>query len=702
MQNSWSSEKAKEYVDRYGQEWGQDLALRTYLTLLLGANTNLVLHGGGNTSVKTLSRNILGENVPVLFVKASGYDMASLGPDGYTGLDLAHLKRLRALPDLCDEEMRNEFRTHRVRAQSAAPSIETLVHAFLPKKFIDHTHADAILALTNQSHGRERIEEALGPGVLILDYVKPGFRLAKAAAEAFEAHPGSRAMIWMHHGLICWGETPQESYETTVDLITRAENYLARKTAVTLRPMITTSTPQAEERLAEVAPIIRGILAQPSGDQDRPFVRCILQPLSDRSTLEFVDSEQGKTLALTPPLTADHLIRTKPLPLWVDDPQYSDIEAFRKQFAGAVAKYASDYDAYIERNASRIPPGISRMDHLPRVILLPGLGAICAGRSAEAAAVVRDITAHTLPVKLQISAMGEYRTVPESDLFDMEYRSLQQAKLGNIPPLPLERTVALVTGAAGAIGSGIADELLAQGCHVALADLDLPNLNPLVAGLKETHGDRVLGTELDVTSAESVSRCFETVIRTWGGIDLVVANAGLAMVSPLTSLDLEGFRKLQRVNVEGTLLVLAESGRHFRLQGTGGDIVLISTKNVFAPGAKFGAYSATKAAAHQLARIASQEMADIGVRVNMVAPDAVFSHGGRKSGLWAAVGPDRMAARGLSAQELEDYYRNRNLLKARVTARHVANAVLFFATRQTPTTGATIPVDGGLPDATPR
>jgi NAD(P)-dependent dehydrogenase (short-subunit alcohol dehydrogenase family) len=283
----------------------------------------------------------------------------------------------------------------------------------------------------------------------------------------------------------------------------------------------------------------------------------------------------------------------------------------------------------------------------------------------------------------------------------MEYHTLQQAKLRR-EDLPLTRQVALVTGAAGAIGSAISQELLQQGCHVAVTDLPGHQLDSLAAELQTAFGGRALGVPLDVTDPDSVKAGFESIIRTWGGVDLVVVNAGAALVASLEELNVESFRKLERVNTEGTLLLLSEAGRHFRLQGTGGDIVLVSTKNVFAPGAKFGAYSATKAAAYQLARIASQEMAEIGVRVNMVAPDAIFSHGGRKSGLWAEVGPERMRARGLDEKGLEEYYRQRNLLKATITAKHVANAVLFFATRQTPTTGATIPVDGGLPDATPR
>ncbi len=262
--------------------------------------------------------------------------------------------------------------------------------------------------------------------------------------------------------------------------------------------------------------------------------------------------------------------------------------------------------------------------------------------------------------------------------------------------------IAIVTGAAGAIGSAIADALLAHGCHVVVTDLPGERLAQLVHDLKAIYGNRVTGVEMDVTDGASVKSGFDAVSVTWGGIDLVIVNAGAAMVCSLDEMALESFQRLERINIDGALLVLAESSRRFKTQGTGGDIVMISTKNVFAPGARFGAYSATKAAAHQLARIASLEMAETDVRVNMVAPDAVFSHGVRRSGLWAEVGPDRMKARGLSEEQLEEYYRNRNLLKAKVTADHVARAVLFFATRQTPTTGATLPVDGGLPDATPR
>jgi rhamnose utilization protein RhaD (predicted bifunctional aldolase and dehydrogenase)/NAD(P)-dependent dehydrogenase (short-subunit alcohol dehydrogenase family) len=702
MENRWSDGKASQFIEKYGMQLGQDLALGLYAASLIGAEDKLVLHGGGNSSVKTVHTNLLGERLDAIYVKASGYNMAHMEPDGYIGLDLNYLKKLRALSELSDLEMANEFLTHILGAHLATPSIETLVHVFIPSRFVDHTHPDAILALTNQKDGKNLVQEALGERVAVLEYVPPGFKLAKAVAIALEKNPKATAMVLMRHGLVTWGETAQECYAGTVDLASKAERYLEQHARHPLICSAPTPVSLAEERLTRIAPMVRGLLANPTGDLDNRWTRVILQPLITDDVLHFVDSDRGKEMALTPPLTSDHLIRTKAFYLWVDNPDFGDLTRLRDQFSKAIQDYTAAYDAYIERHAAHMPPGVQRMDSLPRVILVPGLGVLCAGKDAAATEIISDIASHTLATKAQVAAMGTYCGMNELDLFKMEYRPLQQMKLQGDKSLPLGRHVALITGAAGAIGSGIASELLEQGCHVALTDLPGDALTKLVAELKSRYGTRVMGTPLDITNPASVTEGFGAVARAWGGVDLVILNAGVAHVAGITELSLDSFRKLEQINVEGMLLTLAEAARMFKLQGTGGDIVLISTKNVFAPGARFGGYSATKAAAHQLARIASQELADFDVRVNMVAPDAVFSHGSRKSGLWAEIGPDRMAARGLSPEGLEEYYRNRNLLKARVTARHVAKAVLYFASRQSPTTGATIPVDGGLPDATPR
>jgi rhamnose utilization protein RhaD (predicted bifunctional aldolase and dehydrogenase)/NAD(P)-dependent dehydrogenase (short-subunit alcohol dehydrogenase family) len=701
MRSRWSDGDAASFVARYGERWGEDLALRTYASRLLGADDRLVLHGGGNASVKGTFVNRLGEQVPAIYVKASGHDLAIIEPEGHPGLDLGYLRRLRALSQLDDEAMANELRTHLFDARSATPSVETLVHAFLPAKYVDHTHADAILALTNETDGERVVREALGDEVVVLGYVRPGFQLARAVAAAYEAHPNAPGMVWMRHGLVTWGPSARASYEAMIDLVTLAEDYLVQKGAGRATVAVPGKLETARARVRAVAPVLRGALAEATGDPDRPHRRVIVLPLVTPEALAFVDGEGGRAAALTPPLTSDHVIRTKSFPLWIDLPSYQDQAALAEQIRAGVRRYVADYRAYLERHTSRLGHGVGRLDALPRVVLLPGLGALCAAPDLRAATIARDITAHTLAVKTQVAAIGTYEGLPEAELFDMEYHSFQHAKLGARGPA-LEGAVGVVTGAAGAIGSGLCRALLEQGCAVAATDLPGKALDGLVVELAETFGPRVMAVPLDVTNTASVAEAFGTVAATWGGVDLVVVNAGVAHVAGLAELELEAFRRLERVNVEGTLTVIAEAARHMKLQGTGGDIVLVSTKNVFAPGAKFGAYSATKAAAHQLARIASLELAEIDVRVNMVAPDAVFSHGARKSGLWAEVGPDRMRARGLDEAGLEEYYRGRNLLKARITADHVARAVLFFATRQTPTTGATIPVDGGLPDATPR
>ncbi len=701
MKNRWKDKDANEFLAKYVDQWGADLALRTYTARLLGAEKSLVLHGGGNTSVKSSYTNVLGDQITAIFVKASGQDLSVIGPEGHPGLDLQYLSRLQTLQDMSDEAMLLEVRTRLLDFRSPTPSIETLLHVFLPQKFIDHTHADAILALTNQTKGETVVREALGDEVIVLDYMKPGFKLAKVSLEGFRAHPGQRAMVWMRHGLVTWGETARESYEIMIELVSRAESYLNEKVSFPLRVAMGTSLESAQERWVRLAPLLRGFLAEPTSDKDQPYLRKILTPLINRDVLNFVDSDHAKGVALTPPLTTDHLIRTKTFPLWIDDPSHHDTSRLREQIKLAVDNYRSAYQAYLNRHSSEMDSSLTYFDPAPCVVLIPGMGVACSGQDMLAANICRDITAQTIQVKTKIRAMGAYQGLSENNLFAMEYHRLQHAKLG-LSRQTFHSYVALVTGAAGAIGSGISRVLLEHGCHVAVTDLPGERLEKLVEELRVDFPERVIGLPIDVGDLRSVSHGFAEIISTWGGVDLVIPNAGVALVSPLKKMALEGFRQLQRVNVEGTLNILSEAARHFEVQGTGGDVVLISSKNVFSPSAQFGAYSATKAAAHQLARIASLEMSALGVRVNMVAPDAVFAEGKRKSGLWSDVGPERMRARGLDEQSLEEYYRKRSLLTAKVTATHVANAVVFFASRKTPTTGATLPVDGGLPDATPR
>jgi len=385
--------------------------------------------------------------------------------------------------------------------------------------------------------------------------------------------------------------------------------------------------------LAKIAPIVRGLLAEPTGEQDVPYEPVILKSLTSKEAVDFAGTAKNAEAQHYPaPLTMSN----RP-PLFLDAmDENNDPEELRN-------KLSSDISDYSSRHNSK-----------PEIICVRNLGILYVDR------------------------------------------------MDDNPDLPLRNKVALVTGAAGAIGYGICCGLLEKGCHLAATDLPGKKLDSFTADLKQIAAGRVIGIPIDVTDEESVVRGLESVSFAWGGIDIVVVNAGIPLVSFLKDIDLDDFRRLEKVNVEGTFLTLREIARYFILQGTGGDVIVVSTKNVPSPGAGFGAYSATKAAAHQLGRIASLELAQYGVRVNMVAPDAVFSEGKYKSGLWEEIGPSRMKARGLDENGLQEFYQGRNLLKAKITGRHVSNAVLFFATRQTPTTGATIPVDGGLPDATPR
>jgi rhamnose utilization protein RhaD (predicted bifunctional aldolase and dehydrogenase)/NAD(P)-dependent dehydrogenase (short-subunit alcohol dehydrogenase family) len=672
------------------------LERRAYSARLLGAEPSLVLHGGGNTSLKGTAADLFGDERAVLLMKASGRDLAAATAADHVAVDLARARRLLDLPadpwDTDDRALLRALRACLLEPGDPHPSIETPVHAVIPGRFVDHTHADAVLALTNRPDGEAAVRQALGDEVIVVPYASPGLPLARTVARALEeagfdsegGDPAGGAMVWMRHGVTTWGETAEGSYRRMIELVGRAEDFLRREAAGGSR---STRPPEAPDprRLAAVATALRGALAEATGDPDRPWRRVVLRSASDPETLGDLAALDRES-AETPPLTADHLIRTGARPLWLEvDADLAGADALR----------------------DRIPA-----DPRPRVVLVPGLGAFAAGADARTAGIALDVTRHTLRVKAHLAAAGvTYEGLAPEDLEIQEHRGLQAMKVARgeepVRSTGMGGTVALVTGAAGAIGAGVCRELLAAGAHVAATDLPGQRLGSLAGDLIRdddlaVRADRLMTTPMDVTDPASVAAAFDAAASRWGGVDLLVVNAGAAHVATLEELDPADFERLERVNVHGTLLVLSEGARRFRRQGTGGDVVLVSTKNVFAPGASFGAYSATKAAAHQLARVASQELAPLGVRVNMVAPDAVFSDGDRRSGLWADVGPARMRARGLSEEELEEYYRGRNLLQARVTARHVGRAVVFFASRATPTTGATLPVDGGLPDATPR
>jgi rhamnulose-1-phosphate aldolase/alcohol dehydrogenase len=706
MESRWSDREAAEYVERFAPRWGEELALRVYTSRLIGRDPDLVMHGGGNTSLKGTVTTLVGDAIEALFVKGSGWDLDAIEPPGLPAVDLAHLRRLRLLRELSDEEMVNQLRTHLFDAGAPNPSVETLLHAFLPHRFIDHTHADIALVLTNQPRDEAdaMVAEAFGPRWAIVPYIMPGFALAKLAAEVFERDPSVEGLVLLNHGLFTFADDARTAYERMIAGVDRAERFV-RARARARRPVGRGARLDAApaDTAARLAPVLRGVLAEAAPDPDRPWRRMVLEWRASEEALEILAGPDAAQVAAANPLTPDHVIRTKGPAMLLDaDLPLDDAGALRERLVAAIARYREAYDAYFAANKDRARTKITKLDAYPRVVLVPGAGIFTAGRTKQDARIAADIAEHTLRAKALANAIGRYTALSDADLFDMEYWSLEQAKLGKAKEAPLAGQVALVTGAAGAIGFAVCRKLVEAGAHVVVTDVARERVDAAVADLDPKRRGVAAGVVLDVTDERSVAAGFAEACRLYGGVDVLVLNAGIAYVSAIEATDPDAFRRVVDVNLVGYFLVLHEAVALFRRQATGGNVIVNSSKNVFGPGADFGAYSASKAGAHQLGKVAALELAAAGVRVNMINADAVFGDARRPSGLWQEVGPARARSRGLDPSELQDYYRQRNLLRATVTGDHVGNAVVFFASNLTPTTGATLPVDGGVPDAFPR
>ena len=696
MIDLWRDDEAAACVDRYAGEHGEDLALRVYSSRLIGRDPSLVLHGGGNTSVKTTRRDgITGESFEVLCVKGSGSDLATVEPRDLPALRLAPLARLRGVPSLSDEEMVNRVRTALLDASAPNPSVETLLHAFLPQRFVDHTHADAILVVGNQPDGEALLRDAVGEGVPILPWTMPGHPLAEAVAAAQQRAPRCEAIVLRHHGVFTFGASARESYARMIALCDKVERFAIARSKGRVAMLVPASPETAPD--ASALAVLRGALA---GDDDPPR-RVVLDRRGDPDLVAWSRHARARALCATGPLTPDHVLRTKGPYLFLSAAAARDPIAVR----AAVADFVADQRADFARHAAGRP--LTMLDPRPKVAVIEGLGVAGIGRDAREARILADIAERTLRGKALAEAIGRWESLPPAELFAMEYWSLEQRKLGRTADLALAGQVALITGAAGAIGFGIADELLRAGAHVFLTDRDEANLAAVRARLTEKHdAARIDGCAMDVTSEASVRAGFDACALRFGGLDLLVPNAGVAHVAEIGAMDLAAFRRVLDVNLIGVLLALREAAKWFALQRSGGCVVLSGSKNVPAPGAGFAAYSASKAAATQLARVAALEFAPLGVRVNTIHADAVFGDAAEgdevPSGLWAEVGPERMRARGLDPAGLREHYRQRSLLKRAVRASDVGRAVVFFAAHATRTTGAALPVDGGLPEAFSR
>ncbi|HXC54835.1 MAG TPA: bifunctional aldolase/short-chain dehydrogenase [Rhizomicrobium sp.] len=685
MKSRWVESEAEAFVARYAALGiGRDLALRTYTTRLLGSDPKLVLHGGGNTSVKTKQKDMLGAEVEVICVKGSGWDMGNIEPAGLPAVRLAELRRLRALPRLSDEDMVNFQRINLLDAAAPNPSVETLLHAFLPHKFIDHTHSTAVLALTDQPDGEAVVREVYGDKVAYVPYTIPGFALAKSVADVFDRNPKVEGLVLLQHGIFTVGDDAKQAYERMIDFVTLAEERLARQR----RPRAAAKLPANLARLPDIAPILRGAVALERNAMAGTVKRQILCFRTSPAILDYVNGADLARYSQVGVVTPDHTIRTKNWPLVVPAPEARLLDAWKKDVHAAVEAFVARYHAYFARHNEHTTPKKTELDALPRVILVPGIGLFGVGASAKDAAIAADIAENTVEVIGDAEAIGEYRCIGEADMFEVEYWSLEQAKLGKSAEKVLARQVCVVTGGGSGIGAATARAMAAEGAEIAILDRDR---DMAVKAARAIHKN-ALAIACDVTDPASVRAAFDKVVDAFGGVDIVVSNAGAAWQGNIGSVDDAVLRKSFELNFFAHQSVAQNAVRIMRAQGTYGCLLFNTSKQAVNPGKDFGPYGLPKAATLFLVRQYALDHGKDGIRANAVNADRV------RTGLLT---DDMVAARSKARGVSEDQYMSGNLLGREVYAAEVAEAFVYLAHAEK-TTAAVITVDGGNIEAALR
>src|SRR5687768_4530454 len=652
MKSLWSDAEAAQFTGPLGP--------RVYTSRLLGRDRSLVLHGGGNTSVKLREKNLFGEEEEVLYVKGSGWDLETIEPAGFSPVTLGYVRRLAALKSLPDPQMVNELNTHMLRAGAPSPSVETILHAILPHKYVDHTHADAVLSVSNAPEGEKRIREIYGDLVVVIPYIMAGFDLAAYCAREFprQANKNTVGMVLLSHGIFSFAAEARRSYELMIELVSMAEEYLARKKAW----HIAFSAPGKPTGLGreEIAKLRRAI-------SDQAGAPMIVRVNDSEKFLGFAQHPDLERLSQQGPATPDHVIRTKPFPMLGRD----------------VAAYLAKYRAYFERYAAKAKEKKTMLDPAPRMVLDPELGFVAAGRTAKDAAIVEELYDHTIDVILRAEALGGWRALDQQHTFDIEYWDLEQAKLRKAGAAPaFAGEVVLVTGAASGIGKACVESFLKRGAAVVALDR-----NPAIANMWKRPD--ILGLTCDLTDNQAIEASLDTAVQRFGGVDMLVLNAGIFPSSqPIQDIPAESWRSAMSVNVEANLLLMQACHALLKLAPRGGRIVVIGSKNVPAPGPGAAAYSASKAALNQLARVAALEWGKDGIRINSLHPNAVYD-----TALWTEeVLASRAKAYNLSVEQ----YKRNNLLKTLVASKDVAElAAEMCGPLFAKTTAAQVPVDGG-------
>ena len=660
-----------------------------YRSNLLGRDRSVVNIYGGNTSVKLTETNHLGQTVEVMWVKGSGSDIASITEAGFAGLRLAEILPLMEREAMSDEEM-VAYLAHCVHALGRPrQSIETLLHAFTPAKHVDHSHPDAVISLACAENGKSLCEELWGERAVWVDYIRPGFTLSKWIGEGLRANPEADLVVMGKHGLVTWGETSQSCYEQTIKVVQEAEDFIEsrRQGRVIFAGADIPALPPEKRRdiFSQILPGLRGAVSR-----ERP---AILQVDDSPAVLAFASSANAADVSQIGAACPDHLVHTKRQPLFVDWSPDEGVEALQTRLAGGVETFVAAYRAYFEQHKG---PGDQLRDPYPRVVLIPGLGMVNTGADATSAEVSRQLYHRAIAVAEGSQALSRFTSLTAAEAYGVEYWPLELYKLSLKPP-PREQAgrVVVVTGGASGIGRATAYRLAEDGAHVAIFDINLEGAQAVAGELTKQHGfRRAMAVHCDVTDEAAVAGAYRKVVLAYGGVDVVVSNAGIAISAPIEETTMAGWDKTMAILGTGYFLVSREAFRIWRAQGMGGSLVYVASKNAVAAGRNAAVYSAAKAAELHMARCLAEEGGAIGVRVNSVLPDAVL----QGSGIWDAGWREaRAASYGIKPEELDEFYRQRTTLKVNVYPENIAEAISFLAgPRSSRTTGGVLTVDGGV------
>lgn len=688
VQSLWNASLAAEVEAGLGE--------LVYRSNIIGTDRRVCNWGGGNTSSKTIVKDFRGRDVEVMFVKGSGSDLASMKAGNFTGLRMEDIRPLFERSEMSDEDMVAYLVNCMIDSKHPRASIETLLHAFLPFKHVDHTHPDAIISLCCADNGKAVAKEIFGDRFVWVPYVRPGFTLSKMIAEGVLANPKAELVLMEKHGLVTWGETSEECYAKTIQIISEAEAYIeARVDEAKLFGGVKHEALAADVRrsiAAQVMPTIRGAVSDEK--------KMILTFDDEADVLQFVGGHNSGVVSQVGAACPDHLVHTKVVPLFVDwTPNADDVEGLKAKLKESVAAYKEQYKAYFERNKHE---GDVMFEAAPRVILIPGVGMINTGKSWANSKVSGALYHRAIAVIRGATALGEFVSLSENESYNVEYWPLELYKLSLAPAeTEFSRKVAFITGGAGGIGSETARRLVSEGVHVVLADLNLEGAEKVAAEINDKYGEnRAIAVKMDVTSEEQVTAAYAATALAFGGVDIIVNNAGLATSSPFDETSLKEWNLNMNVLGTGYFLVAREAFKQMKAQGIGGNMVFIGSKNSVYAGKNASAYSSAKALEAHLARCIAAEGGEFGIRVNTVLPDAILQGSAIWNGSWRN---ERAAAYGIEPDQLEEYYRKRTTLLVNIYPRDIAEGIAFFASSKSEkTTGCMLTIDGGVPAAFTR